>query len=267
MMWKCLRSAGYAAYRFCLANNTNFINIFSDSVPIFNFVDFFLLISCKRLKFLRSHCYQLCSFISSKIVNTQPLSWAAYLSRWPNRIQLANQLFRMLLTNKCAHNMRGLQNLASLLNKRNNSCWLTTAATIKLSASHWREGDRRLYRWVQAAIYAKIWEALIVRSSSSSNRYESSVLYTTATREAAAAAATGVGHSRFFSKQPLTATASAKKPKMVVSEYLVQYKPITNYQSVTAISGLKHAYRSGPREVSYWPPRAAKAAATVTQFN
>ncbi|XP_030564032.1 pterin-4-alpha-carbinolamine dehydratase isoform X2 [Drosophila novamexicana] len=102
----------------------------------------------------------------------------------------------MLLTNKCAHNMRGLQNLASLLNKRNNSCWLTTAATIKLSASHWREGDRRLYR-------------------SSSNRYESSVLYTTATREAAAAAATGVGHSRFFSKQQLTATASAKKPKMV----------------------------------------------------
>ncbi|XP_064536302.1 pterin-4-alpha-carbinolamine dehydratase isoform X2 [Drosophila montana] len=101
----------------------------------------------------------------------------------------------MLLTNKCAHNMRGLQNLASLLNKRNNSCWLTTAATKTLSTSHWRKGDQRLYR---------------------SNRYESSVLYTTATREAAAAGATGVGHSRFFSKQqPLTATASPKKPKMV----------------------------------------------------
>nr|XP_032288764.1 pterin-4-alpha-carbinolamine dehydratase isoform X3 [Drosophila virilis] len=102
----------------------------------------------------------------------------------------------MLLTNKCAHNMRGLQTLASLLNKRNNYCWLTTAATKKLSASHWSEGERRL--------------------CCSSNRYESSVLYTTATREAAAAAATGVGYSRFFSKQqPVTATASAKKPKMV----------------------------------------------------
>lgn len=59
-------------------------------------------------------------------------------------------------------------------------------------------------------------EKLWLRSSS--NRYESSVLYTTATR-AAAAAATGVGHLRFYSKQqPLTATATAKKRKMVVSE-------------------------------------------------
>ncbi|XP_017866789.1 PREDICTED: pterin-4-alpha-carbinolamine dehydratase isoform X1 [Drosophila arizonae] len=102
----------------------------------------------------------------------------------------------MLLTNKYAQNMRSFQKLASLLNERNKFCWPTTATTKRLNVSQWSEGSQRLY------------------CSSSSNRYESSVLYTTATR--AAAAATGVGHLRFYSKQqPLTATATAKKRKMV----------------------------------------------------
>ncbi|XP_017866798.1 PREDICTED: pterin-4-alpha-carbinolamine dehydratase isoform X2 [Drosophila arizonae] len=101
----------------------------------------------------------------------------------------------MLLTNKYAQNMRSFQKLASLLNERNKFCWPTTATTKRLNVSQWSEGSQRLY-------------------CSSSNRYESSVLYTTATR--AAAAATGVGHLRFYSKQqPLTATATAKKRKMV----------------------------------------------------
>lgn len=73
-------------------------------------------------------------------------------------------------------------------------------------------------------------EKLWLRSSSS-NRYESSVVYTTVTR--AAAAATGAGHLRLYSKQPLTATATTtKKRKMVVSEYLIQYCQLPNITKV-----------------------------------
>ncbi|XP_017967398.1 pterin-4-alpha-carbinolamine dehydratase isoform X3 [Drosophila navojoa] len=102
----------------------------------------------------------------------------------------------MLLRNKYAQSMRSFQKLASLLNERNKFCWPTTAATKTLNVNQWSEGSQRLY--------------------CSSNRYESSVLYTTATRAERAAAATGVGHLRFYSKQqPLIATATAKKRKMV----------------------------------------------------
>ncbi|EDV90780.1 GH14320 [Drosophila grimshawi] len=91
----------------------------------------------------------------------------------------------MLLTNKCAQNLRSFQKVASLLNKQARDCcyWQATAT------------------------------ALIPRSSSS-NRYASSVFYTTATR---AAAATGVSHSKFYSTQQSISTANKtlKKPKMV----------------------------------------------------
>ncbi|XP_023160856.1 pterin-4-alpha-carbinolamine dehydratase isoform X2 [Drosophila hydei] len=102
----------------------------------------------------------------------------------------------MLLINKYAQNMRSFQKLASLLNERNKFCWPATATTKTLNASQWSEGSQRLY--------------------CSSNRYESSVVYTTVTR--AAAAATGAGHLRLYSKQPLTATATTTKKRKMVAK-------------------------------------------------
>ncbi|XP_032597453.1 pterin-4-alpha-carbinolamine dehydratase isoform X2 [Drosophila grimshawi] len=107
----------------------------------------------------------------------------------------------MLLTNKCAQNLRSFQKVASLLNKQARDCcyWQATATGLKPTATTttttWSKRNERM-------LYC------------SSNRYASSVFYTTATR---AAAATGVSHSKFYSTQQSISTANKtlKKPKMV----------------------------------------------------